>query len=623
MEFYDIALAKLLQTLPELGNYLVTFKDASEELQGDTDIKVGIFVLKAGAEYMYVPAVAKGDNVYPIDSIFFASSSKFFPLTKKTLRMIETQSQLTQGVPTKIPKQVVTNPDLTQLITPPRTGKYVYASSSRLGDFLHSMPDHLKQFTLSKIASEHSMYEGLHQLFNLKDILDHFKKAPGSIAAEVNKAPVSILTSATQRLDEAEIREILDHGYAVSGKPLVNRVAVSSQDFNTSGTFKTLSNLDGGSDYEIMLRSGNSREAFIPKSLVPSKPKHAPGLFALFTNGDYAITHREMIHVGDTLDRKTVLTTVFDFNPPVLPKDLVNGEKFVILSTDAELIGAFTARSITINNLGIEIRATQMGSYKEMHIFAYRNFTNSFAYEGHDLYIPYNSLVLRLGKDITESLEVNINAATKKREINSIGSLLGGQISLGYDGIEFALNGRPIPNEAGVMEVLVVREHINPDKAKSFVKQAKDNGFTRIYMSKAAADEGFAPAEIPSYGNVPPNVPKTGLNGSFVPNVQTAMQTNDAQAVETTIISELLQAPDMFELIQEYMPDIEECIDRLGRILLLSRVHIDRLAESGDADNVFAFLASLKAVYRMLGDNYSKLQEMITVRPDVSASTEK
>jgi hypothetical protein len=95
-----------------------------------------------------------------------------------------------------------------------------------------------------------------------------------------------------------------------------------------------------------------------------------------------------------------------------------------------------------------------------------------------------------------------------------------------------------------------------------------------------------------------------------MPNVQKSMELGDAQVAEATIISELLQVPNMFELIQEYLPDIEEAIDKLGRILFVSRVHIDQLSRNGDADSIFAFLANLKSVYRLLGDNMIKLQEM-------------
>lgn len=624
MEFYDIALAKLLQTLPELSNYIVTFKDVSDELPDESSMKVGIFILRSGQEYMFVPVIAKDENMYPIDSIFFQNTSKFFPLTKKTLSLIETLSQSSQGKATKIPTNVVQNPDLSQLINPPRTGKFAYASASRLEGFLQSMPDYLKKFTMDKVASEHSMYENLHKLFGLKDIFDALKVAPKSLAAATNQAPVSIVSQPSVHLSDDDIQKILNEGYIVQGKPSVNRIAVSHLDYHKSGTFTEVNKFGGDSDYEIMLRNGNSREGFIPKSVYPTTSRHYNSTLTrddtavIFTNGDFAVAD-SFISVGESKDRKSVLTALFDFNPPVLPRDIEQGDTFAILTPDSELVGIFRASSITINNMGVELRVNSvLGDYTTFDVYAYRNFVGKYAFESRsgrktsELYIPYTSLVIKLGKNITEALEVNVNSASRKRELNEAGAFLGSQINLGFDGVEFVANNKPLGNEAKAMELLVVKENIDPDLARTFVKQARENRLTKIYLSKTAADGGAAPAQIPQYGNLPTEQAPIGLNGSFVNNVQTSMKTNDAQTVETTIISELLQTPDMFELIEEYLPDIEECVDRLGRILLLSRVNIEKLSDNNDADNVFSFLAQLKATYRMLGDNLNKLKELVT-----------
>ena len=92
---------------------------------------------------------------------------------------------------------------------------------------------------------------------------------------------------------------------------------------------------------------------------------------------------------------------------------------------------------------------------------------------------------------------------------------------------------------------------------------------------------------------------------------------------EAMIISELLQTPDMFEMISEYLPVIEEAVDKLGRILFVSRVHLEKLALGNDVDTIFAFLSSLKIVYKLLGDNLLKLQELVAVQPTQSGPGEK
>jgi hypothetical protein len=633
MDFSDIALAKLLQTVPELGNYIITFKDVSDELQDDTGIQVGVFVLRVGSEIFFVPVVAKNDNVYPVDSIFMDSEKRFFPLTKKTVIMIVASSQLEQGKPTDIPKTVVGNPNVADMINPPRTGKHVYASSSRLTEFLAILPDYVKQIAMEKIAAEKSVYDSLDQMFGLKAIFDVLKERPQGMAAKTNVVPISVVTDANPDLTQDQISSILADGYHISGEQPISRVAVSVHDYNTSGSFQNVTNLDGDKDFEIMLSNGTSRDAYIPKMYtLGSSPRGVSGnrydnpktSLAIFANGDYSIND-SFITVGDNLDRKQVLNTLFEFSPPVMLKDVESGDRIVVVLGSGEFLGPIYVNRVALSSYGVELKGS---SYQEgfgaVSVFGYRNVPGVKVCSGSDSYskdifLPYNSIIIRLKQDLTSSLEVNINAASHKRMLTDL-QWLGDELNLGYDGVEFAVDGKVAGAEADVMRRLVVQEGLDPEDAAKFVKQAKEVKFTKIYMTKRA---GFTTSsgdgDIPNYGNedqtgIDPD--EVSMNGAYnpdktlIPNIQESLSANDAQITEATILSELLQTPDMYEAIEEYLPEIEEAIDKIGRILFMARVHINRLAEANDADQVYAFLASLKTIYRLLGDNYLKLKEM-------------
>lgn len=627
-DFYSVALAKLLQTTPELGNFIVTFKDVSDELQEETDIKVGIFVLRVGMEMFYIPVVSKDANVYPIDSVYFTSKGKFFPLTKKTVDVIVTSSKMSQGRAAKIPTNVKQNPDLTGLINPPRTGKFVFASTSRLGDFLASMPEYLKKFTMTKVAEEKSVYDDLDKLFGIRDIFAALRPAPGGMAAVTNNAPVSVVTGSATNLTDDDIAKILNNGYAVLGGQQNNRFAISSVNYDDH-KFSTITELDGNTDYELMFSNGTSREAFIPRyaptgpynldgteerTFIENRPGNKFNSVALFTNGDYACS-QSFVANSQKLFRTNVLTSLFENVPPVLPKDVEIGDTFAVLCSAGKLIGIFRANRVMMSNLGVELTVSSIAGPNSSvyRINAYRNYTKSPRVDGNDLYLPFSSLVLILGNDVTIDLERSINSASVKKEISET-TMLGDLLNLGFDGVEFSVNGRVVGTEANIMERLAVKERIEPTLASTFIKQAKERKSVKLYLSKQAED--FQPGEIPQVGRILPEQAKIGLNGSFMPNISNSLNIGDAQATEATIISELLQTPDMYSLISEYLPDIEECVDKLGRILLLSRVHIDQLAENNDADGVFSFLASLKSVYRMLGENMLKLQELLVVKSD-------
>lgn len=607
MEFSDIALAKLLQTSPELGSLILTFQDVSDELSDETGIKVGVFVLRSGSDLFYIPVVSKGDNVYPTDSIFFDSKKKFFPLTKKTISLITASSQLDQGKPTKIPPTVTVNPSVYGLITPPRTGKYAYASTSRLTDFLSAMPDHLKKFTFEKFAAEKSVYDDLDKMFSLKAIFDVLKPTPSSSALVTNESPISIVTGASPRLDSEAISNIINKGYHVAGAQTRNRVAVSVQDYNNTKV-REVSEIDGDKDYELAFAHGSSREAFLPKM----HKLNGSGSLAIFTNGDYA-TGSKFIAVGETLNRKQVLTRLFNYNPPVLLRDVNNGDEIAITLSSGEFLGPFSVSQVILNHLGVEVKVSGRGISA---ICGYTNFKGEAELDNGNLYIPRNSIVIKLGSNVTFELDRSVNSAFKRKQFETL-QYLGAELNLGYDGVEYSLNGRAIGGEPKIMEILVVKEGIDPTQAQSFVKQAQETKFTKIYLTKAAGISGdYAPAEIPNNGQIPDGSPDLKPNGAYNPNlvesVQKTLPLSDGQVTESAIISELLQCPDMYEQIDEYLPDIEEAIDKLGRILFMSRVHIHKLAETTDSESVFAFLAQLKAVYRMLGDNMLKLQELVT-----------
>jgi hypothetical protein len=87
-QFGDICLAKFLQSFPELGPFILTFKDCSDEMGEDPSVRVGLFVLRPGSELLYVPIVARGDNVYPISKSFSLFRRKQFSTFFLQVRLI-------------------------------------------------------------------------------------------------------------------------------------------------------------------------------------------------------------------------------------------------------------------------------------------------------------------------------------------------------------------------------------------------------------------------------------------------------------------------------------------------------------------------------------------------------
>jgi hypothetical protein len=632
MEFSQIALQKLLQLFPELANFIITFKDVTEETNKgeDSDISVGVYILQFGDAYYYVPVMAKGEAVQPIDSIFNVADGTFTPLTKSFIQQASNFSQLSMGKSTKIPKTVNKNPSVYEMVTPPRTGKFVYASTSRLTEFLSIMPNMVKKAMLDKFSEDKEVYTALHRLFGLENVLASLKPTHNPIT--VSKKPAVEMITDGVGLQNDEVKAILEKGYALRGENTTERVAVLANDFSAIGQLKQLSSVDAGLDYNVVNKSGDILSAYLPKrsQAVPQfaallRPfKGGDPVLAIYSNGDYSISGN-MVARGEGLDGKNVLKDLFATQTPGTPRDVVPGQTFAILSPTLDLVGVFSALTTSGSEMGTSIsaynlirsapEATQgLGSLSSSpniySINASRNCTKVHL-QGSVLFVPFNSLVITLKNNITNDLEINVNSAFAKLELNTL-TALGTAADIGYDGIEFSYNGSPIGSEHKMVELLVIKEGIAPEKADSFIKQAKVTKHVKVYLSKVA---DFEPGEIPQFGDAPPEQASMWdfQNGDgVVPKLKDSLKTQDPQTVEATIISELLQVTNMKEYVREYLPDIKEAIDKLGRTLFLARLNMADLAKTHSALEVTSFVNNLRNVYRMLGDNYVKLEQMVS-----------
>lgn len=615
MEFSDIALAKLLQSAPDLGRLVVTFKDVTEELPEESDTQVGIFILRSGEEVFYVPVISKAGNVFPIDSIYQVSTSKFLPITRATTENVLTAQSAGIGKSTKIPSTVVQNPSVYELINPPRTGKFVYASSSRLTEFLAALPDDFKHHIKEKVLEDKDVYTRLNKIFGLEGILRSLVVKSSGHSAAAHKAvgstsTYSVVTGGND-LGQEEVASIMQKGYAIRGSSCDTRIAIDAEDFSRMGKIQTVSDVDAGKDYEIILADGSTRTGYIPKTKVIRSADRRGGMPIFFADGSFAITDSVVIN-GEGSDNKDVIKMMFEYNPPIMVKDIADYGSYAIFNSYMELIGVFSVcGTVSHNQDGASMRAYDSQTGERINISAFRNFKVDFLKEGNTMYIPYTSIVIKLGANLSSSLEVNVNSAQRKRSIAELVAL-GSSMDIAHDGVEFSVNGQSVGAEPKIVELLVVREGLHPAAAESFVKQAKENKRVKLYLSKKA---DFAPGEIPQFGeNGPDQVDNfgAGKDGNFIPAVKSSLETNDDQVVEATIISELLQSPDMYGQITEFLPDIEEAVDKLGRVLLLSRINLDKLSKSRDADELFAFLASLKNVYKNLGDSLLKLRQLVS-----------
>lgn len=621
-EFADIALAKLLKTAPELSPMVLNFTEVSQDLETD-EVKVGVFSLRTGLGIAYVPVVARNDAVFPLDSIYLEGEKRFIPLTPQSISKLQAAVPQQMGVAKDLPKSVAANPDLSQLINPPRTGKYVYASASRLTEFLSILPDSLKKFTFEKIAAEQSVYNSMDKMFGVKAIFTVLKNnnsnetnhITGTNSTEtgpkiMQSNSMSVITTPQEiraLADEALAAKFVQDGYVVTGEPGTVRVAVSYQPYNSNGTYtKVDPSVDYGLDRNIALKGGRSKYAYLPRYHKLNTEAHmGHRQVAIFEDGDYASW--ELVSVGEA-SQGSVMSTLFESQPPVLLRDCMRDDNILIFTSSGEALGPFRIDSIVMTADGVEAK-TNCGYLNE--IYASKNLTKEVALIGKTLYVQHNVIVVRLRNDLSMDVESSVNTAMDVRELIA-SQYLGAELDLRHDGVEFSINGKTAGLLPNALKTLVEQEQLDPDVAKNFLKQASEVRYLKVFLSKKAS-AAPVPSEIPQYGDRVMDPGSTSLNGSFMPAVSAANELGDGQVLEATVMSQLLQVPDLFEYIGEYLPDIQNAVDKLGRLLFLSRVKIDQLATPLDSDSVFALIARIKGVYRQLGDTCTKLEEISNV----------
>ena len=110
--------------------------------------------------------------MYPIDSIYIADRKCFFPLTNKTIEQLISNQNSSIGKPSRIPDTAVRNPNLKDLIVPPRTGKFIYAGTSRLGEMMATLNPSMKTELLNILETDASIADALNRVLNVPDLLE-------------------------------------------------------------------------------------------------------------------------------------------------------------------------------------------------------------------------------------------------------------------------------------------------------------------------------------------------------------------------------------------------------------------------------------------------------------------
>ena len=241
--FTQAAQSALLNKHPELFQSVVTFKVLSSDLNKGT--AVGSFILQINEQVIYIPIVLSDNACKPAELMYVKKLDMFLPLSEGWVDEVSNNQipQLGQGV--KTPSSLYTDVDIRNLVVPPTTGRYSFASANdlHLPKFLEECsnrerellrntflanPDLLK--TASEIYGYNTLKHGLTPREEKKaDYAGHVSTTGGLYIVD-GKSDKSNFTEIFGKETPAVMRGLAMEGfYAKDGRKKVNQ-AVNTEE---------------------------------------------------------------------------------------------------------------------------------------------------------------------------------------------------------------------------------------------------------------------------------------------------------------------------------------------------------------------------------------------------------
>ncbi len=127
-KFSQMAYQAFSGKFPDLVAEIVTFKILDSDLE--TGTAIGAFILEQEGDYVYIPCIISENELKPFDMMYIKSKDIFLPLNTQWLEEVKKGTISSLGEGSKLPETVPTDVDIRNIVVPPTTGRYSYASVS-------------------------------------------------------------------------------------------------------------------------------------------------------------------------------------------------------------------------------------------------------------------------------------------------------------------------------------------------------------------------------------------------------------------------------------------------------------------------------------------------------------
>ena len=267
--FRELSLTQLMNSMPELAEQISAFKVL--EANTETSSAVGTFIILRGDDEIHVPAVLAENDLHPFDMMYVKSLDVFLPLTPAWLMELERMDAARLGSAQPTPPNLSSDQDIRNVVVPPTTGRYSYASSGErkfLPAYLSEAHDMVKESFLKTLDAHPKIAQYVFENYDHADLKEAVRprqvKVAGAGAASTDVSFVTIETPVQETRSlfsgdtEGAIQSIAEKGYAAKDtRTDFNEVIATNE-----GPLRLQSPSDTGF-YRVYLADGTSPRALI------------------------------------------------------------------------------------------------------------------------------------------------------------------------------------------------------------------------------------------------------------------------------------------------------------------------------------------------------------------------
>lgn len=208
--FTQMAQQTLLSNLPDIAQDVVTFKMIDSNM--DSGSAVGAFIVQRPNGIIYVPCVLADNEMMPLEMMYAKESDRFLPLSREWISELDRGGVSSLGSGVKTPETLYTDVDIRNLVVPPTTGRYSYASAAdlHLPEFLAASSNDAKEKFAALLKNDVSLFKVAVAIYGSKTLVEALRPTATKTAEDASKVttPTGALYVAKRDTDPLEFTKL-------------------------------------------------------------------------------------------------------------------------------------------------------------------------------------------------------------------------------------------------------------------------------------------------------------------------------------------------------------------------------------------------------------------------------